>query len=58
MKSTRALLGVLVLTLTAGCGKKIVQGPKSSYVATCTSKMDDTTTPVACMTAINGWKSR
>ena len=36
----------------------VVQGPKTTYVATCSSKMDDTTTPVACTTAINGWKSR
>jgi hypothetical protein len=36
----------------------VIQGPKSTYVATCNSKMDDPATPVACTTAINAWKFR
>jgi hypothetical protein len=36
----------------------VVVGPKSTYIATCTSKMDDVATPVACSAAIGGWKFR
>jgi hypothetical protein len=36
----------------------VIQGPRSTYVATCNSKMDDAATPIACTNAINAWKFR